>query len=84
MSVDDRSGSSDVDPALDGVLVVFNASPTSATVDVPELAGRDYALSPVQAGGADAVARQTTWDAEDGVVTSPARTVAVLTDDAEG
>jgi pullulanase-type alpha-1,6-glucosidase len=80
MSVDDLAGPSDVDPALDGVLVVFNASPTSATVEVPELAGRDYALSPVQAGGADAVVRQTAWEAAAGTVTVPARTVAVLTD----
>ncbi|MFC8800169.1 pullulanase-type alpha-1,6-glucosidase [Promicromonospora sp. NPDC057138] len=80
MSVDDLAGLSDVDPALDGVLVVLNASPTSATVDVPELAGRDYALSPVQAGGADAVVRETTWDSATGTVTVPARTVAVLAD----
>jgi hypothetical protein len=80
MSVDDLAGSSDVDPALDGVLVVLNASPTSATVDVPELAGRDYALSPVQAGGADAVVQETRWDAAAGTVTVPARTVAVLAD----
>lgn len=80
MSIDDLAGSSDVDRRLDGVLVVFNASPTSATVEVPELAGRDYALSRVQARGADAVVRQTRWDAADGTVTVPARTVAVLTD----
>lgn len=80
MSIDDLAGSSDVDPALDGVLVVLNASPSSATVEVPELAGREYALSPVQTGGADAVVRQTTWDAADGAVTVPGRTVAVLVD----
>ncbi len=80
MSIDDLAGSSDVDRKLDGVLVVFNASPTSATVNVPELAGRDYALSRVQARGADAVVRQTTWDSATGTVTVPARTVAVLAD----
>jgi pullulanase-type alpha-1,6-glucosidase len=80
MSIDDLAGSSDVDRRLDGVLVVFNASPTSATVEVPELAGRDYALSRVQARGADAVVRQTTWDRADGAVTVPGRTVAVLVD----
>jgi pullulanase-type alpha-1,6-glucosidase len=80
MSVDDLAGATDVDPALDGVLVVFNASPTSATVDVPELAGRDYTLSPVQEGGADAVVQRTEWDAADGTATVPARTVAVLVD----
>lgn len=80
MSIDDRAGSTDVDRRLDGVLVVFNASPASATVEVPELAGRGYALSPVQRGGADAVVRQTAWDRANGTVTVPARTVAVLVD----
>ncbi|WP_369371145.1 pullulanase-type alpha-1,6-glucosidase [Promicromonospora sp. Populi] len=80
MSIDDRAGSSDVDRRLDGVLVVFNASPTAATVEVPELAGRDYALSRVQARGADAVVQQTQWDRAAGTATIPARTVAVLTD----
>jgi len=80
MSIDDRAGRSDVDRKLDGVLVVFNASPTSATVEVPELAGRDYALSRVQARGVDPVVRQTDWDAASATVTVPPRTVAVLTD----
>jgi pullulanase-type alpha-1,6-glucosidase len=80
MSIDDLAGPSDVDRRLDGVLVVFNASPTSATVEVPELAGRSYALSPVQADGADPVVRQATWDLASGTVTVPGRTVVVLTD----
>ncbi|GAA1851414.1 pullulanase-type alpha-1,6-glucosidase [Myceligenerans crystallogenes] len=78
MSVDDLAGSTDADPALDGVLVVFNASPDDAEIGLPELAGRDYELSPVQAGGGDAVVRRTTWDAGAGTATVPARTVAVL------
>ncbi|MEV0891745.1 pullulanase-type alpha-1,6-glucosidase [Promicromonospora sp. NPDC050262] len=80
MSVDDRAGRTDVDRKLDGVLVVFNASPDEAAVAVPELAGRDYALSRVQARGADPVVRATGWDAATGTVTVPPRTVAVLTD----
>ncbi|MFI2362345.1 pullulanase-type alpha-1,6-glucosidase [Promicromonospora sp. NPDC019610] len=80
MSIDDRAGRADVDRKLDGVLVVFNASPDAATVEVPELAGRDYALSRIQARGADAVVRQTTWGRAAGSVTVPPRTVAVLTD----
>ncbi|MFI2488199.1 pullulanase-type alpha-1,6-glucosidase [Promicromonospora kroppenstedtii] len=80
MSVDDRAGRTDADRKLDGVLVVFNASPDEATVEVPELAGRDYALSPVQARGADPVVRDTTWNHAAGTVTVPPRTVAVLTD----
>lgn len=86
MHVEDRPGwdaavrrwRTDVDRRLDGLLVVVNASdePTSATVDA--LAGRRYALSPVQAAGADPVVRGTTWDRATGTVVVPARTVAVL------
>ncbi|MBE1874750.1 pullulanase-type alpha-1,6-glucosidase [Myceligenerans pegani] len=82
MSIDDLAGSADVDPALDGALVVVNASPDDATVELPELSGRDYALSPVQADGVDDVVRRTGWDAAAGTATVPARTVAVLVDPA--
>jgi pullulanase-type alpha-1,6-glucosidase len=77
MSIDDTVGA-DADPELDGALVVFNAGTTPVTQRVAPLAGRDFALSSVQAAGADAVVRSTTWDSETGDVTVPARTVAVL------
>ncbi|MBL0884749.1 pullulanase-type alpha-1,6-glucosidase [Myceligenerans indicum] len=82
MSVDDLAGSADVDPDLDGALIVFNASPADAAVELPELSGRDYALSPVQAGGVDDVVRRTTWEAGTGTAVVPARTVALLLDPA--
>ncbi len=77
MSIDDTIGD-DVDPSLDGVLTVFNASPTPQTVPLATLAGRDFALSAIQQSGSDAVVKTTTWDAESGTVTVPARSVAVL------
>jgi pullulanase-type alpha-1,6-glucosidase len=77
MSVDDTVGA-DVDPALDGLLTVFNASPDEVAVPLSALVGREYVLSPVQAEGSDAVVQGTTWDAASGTVTVPARTVAVL------
>lgn len=77
MHVDDTVGP-DVDADLDGLLVVFNASPDAVTQELPGLAGATYTLSPVQAAGADDVVRTTTWDAATGTVTVPARTVAVL------
>ena len=77
MHVDDTVGT-DVDPALDGLLVVFNASPDPVEITVAELAGAAYALSPVQAEGADPVVKDTAWDAASGTVTVPARTVAAL------
>ncbi|MEY2847760.1 MAG: hypothetical protein RI885_425 [Actinomycetota bacterium] len=79
MTVDDTLGT-DVDEALDGLVVVFNASPEPTTQVVGGLAGRDFALSDIQAAGSDAVVKQTTWDAATGTVTVPARTVAVLTE----
>ncbi|WP_199424661.1 pullulanase-type alpha-1,6-glucosidase [Actinotalea solisilvae] len=82
MHVDDTVGE-DVDRDLDGLLVVFNASDEPVEVRVAELAGADYALSPVLAEGSDDVVKQTTWDEETGTVTLPARTVAALVDDAE-
>lgn len=69
----------DLDPALEDVLVVFNATPEATTQTVGGLAGRSFALSPVQAGGSDPVVRGTRWDAAAGAVTVPPRTVAVLT-----
>jgi pullulanase-type alpha-1,6-glucosidase len=77
MRIDDTVGA-DVDPALRGALVVFNASPSAATQTVPGLAGSSWSLSPVQAQGSDPVVKQTTWSSATGSVTVPARTVAVL------
>ncbi|WP_245643546.1 pullulanase-type alpha-1,6-glucosidase [Sanguibacter suarezii] len=77
MRVDDTVGA-DVDPALAGMLVVFNASPEAVTETVEPLIGHELTLSQVQADGADPVVRSTTWDASTGQVTVPARTVAVL------
>ncbi|WP_166872211.1 pullulanase-type alpha-1,6-glucosidase [Salinibacterium sp. ZJ450] len=79
MSVDDRIGA-DVDDDLDGLLVVFNASPEAQTVVLGELAGRDFRLHQIQASGTDSVVKQTTWNAATGTVTVPPRTVSVLVD----
>ena len=80
MHVDDTVGR-DVDRRLDGLLVVFNATPDEVSVPIAELAGDRYVLSPVQQDGSDDVVRGTTWDRATGTVTVPARTVAVLVDD---
>ncbi|MGC5629387.1 pullulanase-type alpha-1,6-glucosidase [Georgenia sp. Z1344] len=77
MSVDDTTGR-DVDPDLDRLVTVFNASPEPITEAVDGLAGVELALHEVQANGDDEVVRGTTWDAATGTVTIPARTVAVL------
>jgi len=79
MHVDDTVGR-DVDRALDGVLVVLNASPEAVTVPVAGLAGERYELASVQAKGADPVVKRSRWDVSAGAATVPARTVAVFVD----
>ncbi|MDQ2625337.1 MAG: pullulanase-type alpha-1,6-glucosidase, partial [Actinomycetota bacterium] len=83
MHVDDAVGR-DVDRSLDGLLVVFNASPEAVTVPVEGLAGERFALSQVQAKGSDPVVKQSRWATASGTATVPARTVAVFVDAQKG
>ncbi len=72
MRIDDTAGP-DADPRLDGVLVVFNASPDPTTVaDV----GPGWTLHQVQADGADPVVKRSTSAVDS--VEVPARTTAVF------
>jgi pullulanase/glycogen debranching enzyme len=77
LRIDDTVGP-DVDPALKGVVVVFNSTSEAVTHQLPGLSGADLSLSPVQAAGSDPIVKQTTWTAAGGTVTVPARTAAVL------
>ena len=80
MLIDDLVGA-DVDPALEGALVVFNASPEAMTQTV---AGARRAAASrcrrCRRTARDPVVKTTTWDAATGTVTVPARSVAVLVD----
>ncbi|WP_246958229.1 pullulanase-type alpha-1,6-glucosidase [Brachybacterium sp. Marseille-Q7125] len=77
MRVDDTVGE-DTDPALDGLVTVFNASDEPITEQIEGMAGLEYTLHPVQAEGADPVVKESTWDTASGTVTIPAHTVAVF------
>ena len=80
MLINDEAGAgSDVDAALDGALVVFNATDKTMTTAVDGLAGRVFKLHEAQANGSDAVVKESSFDAKTGSVTVPARTVAVFT-----
>ena len=80
MLINDEAGAgSDVDAALDGALVVFNATDKQLTQSVDGLAGRVFKLHDAQATGADSVVKEASFSAKTGVVTVPARTVAVFT-----
>jgi pullulanase-type alpha-1,6-glucosidase len=77
MRIDDTTGP-DIDPARDGLVVVFNASDESITESVPGTAGDQFTLHEVQAGGADPIVRTATFNSTAGSFTVPARTVAVF------
>lgn len=63
---------------LGRLLVVFNAAPGTTTQTVTELAGKRYALHPVQAKGADSTVKKSTYEQSSGSFTVPGRTVAVF------
>jgi pullulanase-type alpha-1,6-glucosidase len=73
MTIDDVGGA-DLDPDREWLVVVWNATPESQTVDV--VGAGSLRLHEIQASGADEVVKQTTVGP--GSVTVPARTVAVL------
>jgi Domain of unknown function (DUF3372) len=60
MRVDDTVGE-DVDPALAGVLVVFNMTPNAISEIVDGMAGHKLELSEVQANGSDDAVRPRRW-----------------------
>ncbi len=77
MRIDDTVGPN-VDRALKGLVVVFNASDEATTQTLAATAGQRYNLHPVQANGSDPIVKTATHNAETGQFTVPARTVAVF------
>lgn len=63
---------------LGDLVVVFNATPEQQTQMIPALAGKPYALHPVQAAGADSAVKSASYEGSSGSFTVPARTVAVF------
>ncbi|MFF7139855.1 pullulanase-type alpha-1,6-glucosidase [Streptomyces nodosus] len=63
---------------LGDLVVVLNATPQQQAQTVTALAGKGYALHPVQAAGADPVVKGSSYRASSGTFTVPARTVAVF------
>ncbi|UQA95855.1 pullulanase-type alpha-1,6-glucosidase [Streptomyces halobius] len=60
------------------LMVVFNATPHPQHQTVDAVAGRPYALHPVQAHGADRITATASYTRQSGTFTVPARTVAVF------
>jgi pullulanase-type alpha-1,6-glucosidase len=75
MVLDDTAGAG-VDPTLDRIVVVFNATPDEQLLTPTGTGHRPFQLSPVQHAGADDVVRGAAWD--DGTFIVPARTTAVF------
>ncbi len=73
LQISDAVGA-DLDPNYRGVIVVFNATPESQTVAVPDAAG--YSLHPVQAASVDPIVRMASATADG--FTVPALTTAVF------
>ncbi|MDX3061513.1 pullulanase-type alpha-1,6-glucosidase [Streptomyces sp. ND04-05B] len=63
---------------LGRLVVVMNATPGAESQRVPGLAGKDYALHPVQAAGADSTVKKASYEGKTGSFTVPGRTVAVF------
>ncbi|WP_433571159.1 pullulanase-type alpha-1,6-glucosidase [Streptomyces sp. CA-251247] len=61
------------------LVVVFNATPQRRTQRIEALTGAPYALHPVQAAGADAVTKGSSYERSSGTFSVPGRTVAVFT-----
>ncbi|MFF7180731.1 pullulanase-type alpha-1,6-glucosidase [Streptomyces sp. NPDC008121] len=64
---------------LGDLVVVFNATPQRQTQRVAALAGKGYALHPVQASGTDTTVKSASYEVGSGTFTVPPRTVAVFT-----
>ncbi|MFJ6460794.1 pullulanase-type alpha-1,6-glucosidase [Streptomyces sp. NPDC091387] len=63
---------------LGRLVVVLNAAPGATTQKAAALAGRNYALHPIQAAGADLTVKRSTYERSSGSFTVPGRTVAVF------
>ncbi|MFB6706338.1 pullulanase-type alpha-1,6-glucosidase [Streptomyces sp. NPDC056333] len=63
---------------LGDLVIVLNATPGTEHQQIAELAGKDYALHPVQAAGADSTVKEASYERSSGSFTVPGRTVAVF------
>ncbi|QTG76237.1 alpha-1,6-glucosidase domain-containing protein [Trueperella pecoris] len=79
MGVDDTKGA-DIDKNFDGLLVAINASPNAISQPVSEMKGLELKLFPVLTDGVDddPLLKESTWNAETGTVTIPARSAVVF------
>ncbi|MEM6453664.1 MAG: pullulanase-type alpha-1,6-glucosidase [Acidobacteriota bacterium] len=82
MLLSDTAGA--IDPAVDHVMVVFNARPDAVSFTADEVAGVDFVLHPVLQQSADPIVRTASYDAASGTFNVPAFTTGVFWAQAEG
>ncbi|MFD8033299.1 alpha-1,6-glucosidase domain-containing protein, partial [Streptomyces sp. NPDC059717] len=63
---------------LGDLVVVLNATPQRQEQTVADLAGKAYALHPVQAAGADPVVKTSSYAEDSGTFAVPGRTVGIF------
>jgi hypothetical protein len=80
MSITDGVGE-DLDPILEDIVVLFNASDEEQTFTIGEFAGSAFDPHWIHADSEDPVVRGAAYDKATGTFTIPARTTAVFTDD---
>ena len=74
----DNFGADRLPDPYDQIMVIFNASPDQVQIGIPQYAGVDYQLHPVQAASDDPLLALTKFDKATGVFTVPPRTTAVF------
>ncbi|MEA3510950.1 MAG: pullulanase-type alpha-1,6-glucosidase, partial [Actinomycetota bacterium] len=80
MSITDAVGE-DLDPVIEDVVALFNASDEEQIFTIEEFAGRAFDPHRVLAASEDPVVRSAAYDKASGTFTIPPRTTAVFTDD---
>ncbi|XP_072957340.1 pullulanase 1, chloroplastic isoform X2 [Typha angustifolia] len=82
MSIEDghdgKPAMTQLDPIYSYIVVVFNASPSEVSIEIPALMWRALELHPVQLKSADEVVKKSTYLAASGRFTVPPRTTAVF------
>ena len=67
-----------VDRKYKNIMVLFNATPTSQSINVAALAGKDYTLHPILKDSKDVVVKSSSYSGATGMFTVPPRTTAVF------
>jgi pullulanase-type alpha-1,6-glucosidase len=68
----------DLDPAHQHIVVLFNANPAPVTFTEATFANLDLQLHPIQQNSADAAVKESKYEATTGAFTIPGRTTAVF------